>query len=337
MEKKHYGTIDGLRTIAAIGIVMTHVKLNNQYHISGFFYNTVIKSLWDFTYLFMTVSAFSMCCGYYEKILHNGISISDFYRRRFRKIWPFYAVLVLLDFALSPTLRALYETFADLTLMFGFLPYPRDIAVIGVGWFLGLIFVFYLIFPFFCFLLENKRRAWGAFAVSIAYNYVGAVYFKIEKANILYSACFFLAGGLIYLYKDDLEHFSEKHRSFRWVVLAMAAVSAAVYYTVGEYSMPALMISVTLLIYAIVSHSRILENRFTKAFSSISMEIYLAHMVIFRGLEKLHLNTFLGDGWLQYIVNVVSVLICTAVFAVIMQKVLAWISNHVLQKRRGRL
>lgn len=33
MEKKHYGAIDGLRTIACIGIVMMHVASNNSYDI----------------------------------------------------------------------------------------------------------------------------------------------------------------------------------------------------------------------------------------------------------------------------------------------------------------
>lgn len=35
MEKKHYGTIDGLRMIAAFGIVMMHIRANSNYEISG--------------------------------------------------------------------------------------------------------------------------------------------------------------------------------------------------------------------------------------------------------------------------------------------------------------
>ncbi|WP_330423919.1 hypothetical protein [Anaerobutyricum hallii] len=38
MEKKHYGAIDGLRMIAAFGIVMMHMRANNNYEISGFVY-----------------------------------------------------------------------------------------------------------------------------------------------------------------------------------------------------------------------------------------------------------------------------------------------------------
>ena len=37
MEKKHYGAIDGLRMIAAFGIVMMHMRANNNYEISGWF------------------------------------------------------------------------------------------------------------------------------------------------------------------------------------------------------------------------------------------------------------------------------------------------------------
>ena len=44
----------------------------------------------------------------------------------------------------------------------------------------------------------------------------------------------------------------------------------------------------------------LLENRVTKFFSGISMEIHLSHMVIFRVVEKLKLNRILGNGWLQH-------------------------------------
>lgn len=45
MEKKHYKSIDGLRTIAAVGIVMMHMRANNNYEIGGYVYNKIIPSL----------------------------------------------------------------------------------------------------------------------------------------------------------------------------------------------------------------------------------------------------------------------------------------------------
>lgn len=106
----------------------------------------------------MVISAFGMCCGYYEKFIHNQISFSNFYWKRFKKIWAFFAVVVALDVIISPSLDALYEAFADLTLLFGVLSNAGDNTVIGVGWFIWIVFVFYLIFPFFCYLIENKKE-----------------------------------------------------------------------------------------------------------------------------------------------------------------------------------
>ena len=156
-KAKAYGAIDGLRTIAAIGILMMHVASNTNYEIPGRIYGTVIPSFTNFVFLFMTISAFGMCCGYYERIRDNQISFDDFYGKRFKKILPFFAALVLLDIVISPSRDALYEAFADVTLLFGFLPNAGNISVIGVGWFIGLIFVFYLCFPFFCCLIKNKK------------------------------------------------------------------------------------------------------------------------------------------------------------------------------------
>lgn len=247
MEKKHYGAIGGLRMIAAFGIVMMHVRANSNYEISGYVYNTIISSFTNFVFLFMTVSAFGMCCGYYDKVLNNKVDWQDFYGKRFKKILPFFGVLVLIDIVMSPSAGALCEAFADLTLLFGFLPDAGNITVIGVGWFLGLVFVFYLIFPFFCVLLANKRRAWITFAASLVYNLVCSNYFAVGRTNVLYSICFFVAGGLIYLYRDKISKWNQ------WIALGAAGCAAVLYYVVGENAAMCLLVSSTLLICAIIN------------------------------------------------------------------------------------
>lgn len=246
MQKEHYGAIDGLRTMACIGIVLMHMAANNSYSLSGFIYDTMVPSFTNFVFLFMTVSAFGMCCGYYERVINNKISFNDFYGKRFKKILPFLGLLVLLDIAMSPSIDALYEAFADLTLLFGFLPGAGNITVIGVGWFLGLIFVFYICFPFFCVLILSKHRAWMAFAISLIYNFACTVYFDVGRSNILYSGCYFLAGGLIYLYRHELMKLN------RWIGLGAAAVSVVLYYILGDNSAGCLLISVCWLSYAII-------------------------------------------------------------------------------------
>lgn len=59
------------------------------------------------------------------------------------------------------------------------------------------------------------------------------------------------------------------------------------------------------------------------------MEIYLCHMVIFRVVERMGLNTIIGNGWVQYAVTVVIVLVGAVIFSVIVKKILDWLWGKV--------
>ena len=320
MEKKHYNGINALRTIGCIGIVMMHMVANNNYMINGFIYKKIIPSFTDFVFIFMIVSAFGMCCGYYDRVINNKLNLAKFYERRIKKIFPFFGILILIDVIVEHSLNSLYEGFADLTLLFGFI--PRSLNVIGVGWFIGLIFIFYLIFPFFCLLIENKRRAWISFIISLLYNYISSSYFGLGRANILYSGCFFLAGGLIYLYKDELV------KKYIYIYIILFIISIVLYYQISSvYS--ALLVSILMLIIAIISHDKILDNKVTKFFSDISMEIYLSHMLIFRAIQKLKINVIFGNGWFQYIITVGIVIAGASVFSLLVKQIIRIIEKRV--------
>lgn len=327
-QTNHYNALDGLRMIAAFGIVMMHVKANSVYSIDGWLYKTCITLFTNFVFLFMVVSSFGMCCGYYDKIINNKISITDFYAKRFRKILPFFTILVLIDLIVSPSVDALYEAFADITLLFGFLPDCGDISVIGVGWFIGLIFVFYIAFPFFCTLLTSKKKAWTAFAISLMYNYACLHYFNVGRNNILFSACFFIAGGLLYLYREQIAHIN------RWIMLAVTAVSIVLYYILNGNVAGCLIVSVALVMYAVLSNGGLLDNKVAAFFSGISMEIYLSHMFIFRMIEKIKLNYIFGYSWGGYISTVVLVLFGTTAFAVVVKYILKYINNKIVWNKK---
>lgn len=332
MEKQHYGAIDGLRAIACIGIVMMHVRANSNYEIGGFIYNSVIPSFTNFVFLFMAVSAFGMCCGYYEKVKNNTISFRTFYGKRFKKILPFFGVLVLLDVVLSPSTDALYEAFANLTLLFGFLPDAGSISVIGVGWFLGLIFVFYICFPFFCVLIQTKRQAWLVFSLSLVYNFACSAYFHVGRTNILYCGCYFLTGGLIYLYREEIQ------KGSRPLVGGIAAVSVVLYYVIGGNTLACLLVFASWLSYAVICSGgakqkrSLLHSKAAKFVSGISMEIYLSHMVIYRVAERLGMVTVASNGLVQYIVTVTIVLCGTVLLAVTLRKIIGLMETKICYK-----
>jgi peptidoglycan/LPS O-acetylase OafA/YrhL len=279
----------------------------------------------------MIISGFAMCCGYYDKISTGSIPVSRFYETRYARIWPYFVLLVVMDVMVSPSFSSFMEAFADLTLCFGLLP-NADISVIGNGWTLGIIFLFYMLFPFFCFLLKNKRRAWMAMTVSVIFNICCTSYFfdnnhvidgfNIET-NFIFCAMFFLAGGILFLYRNSISKVVEK---YRWGVAILCTILTVAYFF-RKSILPVLDCHVStayiwLLIlfsswvcYAIGTKGRILNNSAMKFLSRISMEIYLTHAGVFRIVERLRLNDLFDTDWFSYIATVILVLAGSIVFA----------------------
>lgn len=316
---ERYDNLDGLRAYAAIGIVMMHVLANSKYAVQGFLFRRMIPSFTDFTFLFMVISAFSMCCGYYEKFKDGKIDIEHFYKRRYQRLWPFFGILCTIALVTSISMKSFFDWFADLTLMFGLIP-NNNIEIIGVGWFIGLVFVFYMMFPFFVFAIGNKKRAWFSFTVGVLLTISCILHFTkaASRINIVYSASFFLLGGIVYLYRDVIKRYKAL-----WIALLVASIIA--YYTLSGNALVGvfmeLAVSYCLLATAISFKGRVLlHNRFAVFFSGISMEVYLSHMVAFRVVQKLHMTNKLGNGAASYFVTVFCTLVGAVAISLILKK-----------------
>ncbi len=282
----------------------------------------VIPWFTNFTLLFMIISAFSMCCGYYERVKSGSITPAKFYSKRYHRTWPFFAMMVAISFVMEPSWSTFCQSFADLTMCFNLLPNP-NIEVIGVGWFLGTVFTFYMLFPFFTFLLDNKKRGWMVLLLSLLFCYIAITYFgtsdfvvkPIDKVNIIYSAPFFIAGGMIYFYRHDIKSWVEGH----WIItLALCLILTVLRFVIDIKSLfilPDLIVFSAWLIYAIGSKDKALNNRVAKYMSGISMEIYLCHMMFYRVASMLHLDKFIGQSDLLYIATCIATLIGAICFS----------------------
>ena len=125
-------------------------------------------------------------------------------------------------------------------------------------------------------------------ALVFLFNVSSADYFGIGRKNILYDAVYLVGGGLIYLYRINLTEFSKKHRI---ATSTLVILFAAMYYTVGAEILTMLCLYSSILIYAMGVHKKgILLNRYIKFLSTISIEIYLGHMVCFRIIERIGLT-----------------------------------------------
>lgn len=326
--KERYNSIDGLRAIACIGIVLMHMQANNHYNLLSNAVMTGIGYCTNFVFLFMTISAFGLCCGYYEKMASGKLDLASFYKKRYMNIMPIFICLIVIDLIFSFSFNSVFEALANISLTFGL--FPNDIKVIGVGWFLGLVFAFYMIFPFFCVLIQNKKRAWMFFALSIGLNALCKYYFNVDRRNIVFSFCFFMLGGLLYLYR-------EKISNFKWYIsLSILVVSIIVSILLKSNVYSWLLFSGALMIFAISDKSKLLNNKVTSFISGISLEIYLSHMAVFQLIKKLGLNKIIDNDVVQYIVTSLIVLIGAIVFSVVFKKAYAFLLKIIKDRKNKK-
>lgn len=344
VDRERYNSLDGLRAYAAIGIVLMHILANIAIKPSeNYITLKLIPFFTDFTLLFMIVSGFSLCCGYYDRIKSGDVTPNTFYKKCYARILPYFASLCILDLMMNPSLKAFYETFANLTLCFNLLPNPK-IGVIGVGWFLGVIFLFYILFPFFVFMLDNKRRAWKSLVIALVFVLIAMLYFYTPefvpkspgRTNMIFCAPLFLSGGIAYLYRKPIFDLVRTNNLICVVFVIALTVSFFLFGPLVKNEFAHYIIEngmfVIWLLYAIGSRDIILNNRVVKYISGISMEIYLAHMVIYRVVEKIHIDHFISQPDILYIVTCILVIGGVICFAHVMKyyalrKVMNWMEK----------
>ncbi len=331
-ENRRYNNLDGLRTLAAIGIVAFHVLVGIGYRIPGgtvltYITQNILKSFKDFAQMFFVISGFSMCCGYYDKIRQGNFDLNKFYSKRYLRIFPFFALLVIIDLCASIILESsfsiglFYEVFSNLTLAYGFFTVNR-MSVIGVGWALGVIFGFYIIFPFFVYLIWTKKRAWVSLIVTYLIAYVSRVYFNTKGALVFTWLCFFIAGGIIYLYRNEIEKIT-KHKFLVPLFIIFGLVIAFVIKLPGESAgwallsvlLPLVGFSLVVAGGGIYRDSKLLYNPFSRFVSSISLEIYLSHMMIYKAIRIVKINYIFGESIWSYIITFVTVFAGAVLFA----------------------
>lgn len=333
MEKNskhvHYSSIDGLRALSCLGIILMHIRANTNYNLGGnFIFDRFIPSLTELVYLFLIISGFGMCVGYLNKFQTGSIDLEYFYKKRYKKILPFFAFLLLIALVMEHDIKAIYEASIEALLLHGLLP-NNAISVIGVAWTLGVIFLFYLLFPAFTVLMRTKRRAWLSLIVSIWVVFVCIQYFfssyfvtKIftPRHSFIFCLPMFIIGGIVYLYRIDIHNFCSKYRYFAYLLPIILCI---LWYFIPSHNKLLLYIGElclfgTWLSYAVGIDGRFLSSRFMKFLSGISMEMYLAQMIIFRLVEKLNLLYIFGNsgllGWISYLVAFILTVVGLIIF-----------------------
>ncbi|WP_049895754.1 acyltransferase family protein [Oribacterium sp. NK2B42] len=321
--KERYDNLDGLRAISCLCIIAMHIRANADYNL-GTVGNPIVASWTHFVPLFLMISGFGMFCGYYERFKNGNIDLNSFYGKRYKKLLPFFITLIVIDIVMDRSLSHVIEGITEATLVFGLLPNNQP-EVIGVSWTLGVIFLFYMLFPFIVYLCWTKRRGGLTFISSIIISLFCSIYYFTDKFviegfaarhNFLYCAPWIIGGGIVYLNREAIKDFVQR---YRWVWFGVSVI-----FTVGWYFLPNDDGAITMikntalfmswLMYAISVDSKVLGNKVMKYLSGISLELYLAQMVIFRVFEKIHCLYLTGHGWVSFLLVWVGMVIGLIMF-----------------------
>ena len=157
---ERFPALDGLRGIAAVGVVLFHV------------YPKYTFWCWSFVDLFFVLSGFLITRILITSPLPTGLMLKRFWARRILRIWPVYylALFVCLAYGLAKMLKVdpgyqmhdVWQTFLFLQFVeFHFVPYSPQwdyIPYFKHTWSLAVEEQFYIIWPLILLCLRNHLR-----------------------------------------------------------------------------------------------------------------------------------------------------------------------------------
>lgn len=84
--------------------------------------------------------------------------------------------------------------------------------------------------------------------VALVFNWLCGNYFKAGRTNIVYDAIYFIAGGLVFLYRKKLAEFTSKYKVIVDVILLIATIA---YFALGGSTLTMLFFCVVALVYTL--------------------------------------------------------------------------------------
>lgn len=290
--KKYFPSLSILRIFGAFLIVTMHVYVLGSFAFNNSYVDLIVRHLSCFVELFFLLSGFSISCGYFDRILNGSFNdIKKYYISRFIKIVPLFLIINLIEMVLTFEFpQSLVYVFSNMTMLFGFMS-NAAMPVASLGWTLGVIFCFYLLFPFIVSIMSSRKGEIIALIISFLL-FVVMKYFFVqtgERQNIILWLFHFVLGVSIY---KNINIF-RKMESKIWIfVLYIVFVVCA---TVGYFALVANSFDVSLITPFLFSawiimflnfNGEIFEKTFFKYVGTISFDVYLLQMLVFRFVEK---------------------------------------------------
>lgn len=311
MRTLHLKGLNGIRAIAAMGVVISHtLQALTQFHLQTSASAEGLDIGGFGVSMFFALSGFLITYLLLLEKARRGIDVPKFYLRRILRIWPLYylyllvAVAVAISYSLpfdKGTLAFIIFFAANIAFILG-----KSMPFLAHFWSLGVEEQFYLFWPWLARKKHLLQISLAIACVLIALKlffrwHYGDASLPYVAVHVTRFQCMLLGAAAGILYKDKKLGFLT-HPVFQgvaWLVIALAAVNRFHIASVLDNEFVSVVTAV-LIIGQVEGKGLInLENRVLDFIGKISYGIYVIHPLVIFGLSKWLTN--LSPGVFSYV------------------------------------
>lgn len=295
-SEDHLGSIDALRGLAALYVLLYHLALIPQPNL--------VVPKWASRYvltggtgvtLFFIVSAFCLCLSM-RRHEQEQRPVLRFYVRRVFRILPLFYVWIFLSWMRDRVWSGVTHSWTDvlLSVFFGFNFVPgKNEGFVWASWTLGVEMLFYLVFPVIYFFVNNwwKSLAFFSFSLFLSVLYTKLVGFlsiadvhreSFVRTSLLHQLPIFAFGMVTFFVFERAIRSKSVNRLWAFVFVGAALISYDALLS-GRLDFPFGSLYWQGIIYGIlllglsISPLSLLVNRFSRFYGEISYSAYLNH------------------------------------------------------------
>lgn len=317
LVRQHFTTIDALRGFAALSVCLFHLGGAVLPKLASPLTSSLTSWGWTGVEVFFVISGFVI--PYVLLRSHyRWADAGNFLARRFVRIWPPSAILIVLSIAqyavinrvgmndpagfiaLDPWRIAVNFAYA--------VPFTSETWLNGILWTLAVEFQYYIVLSLiFPLLVANRGWLIAVFIASLA----SALLPFAEMAQFFRFAIYFAMGGLILLYREQkLGRLAMSGLLLLMTLVAILQIGA----------MPSLFAAGTALIIAFVP----IRSRVLIFLGTISYSLYLTHILIASTSEFLLVRMFAPDTHLERLLAQLACFGATIIGA--------WLFYHLVER-----
>ena len=331
--------------LACFGVVLYHLLGNEELYIgnagkldfkilqsyyssNGFFYTLIecIKGSTAIIGLFLINSGYGLF-----KSARNQTPI-QFYKKRFTKIWIYCLLCGFLCTLIVYSVRAdfIYSYIFSIIPIFGFYEMPREGFVVQY-WYLALIFIYYLLFPY----LRKVMNIKVFFYLMLASAFIGyLVIFNVYTTTSIYHSTLCrlseFSFGILLAKNQKFEKYFFEFKPIKIVFASiLILIGYLMFYEPGFVPFSFLFYSVGVYFLGVQIAGLFISNvRVARLFSVLkggTMSVYLLHLLFFPSVLKILLNFIdsyfkIEKSYLSSFVIILCITILTLFFFNIIEK-----------------